>query len=310
MRRPSCGASCRTPCAGTSASPQASCDSTSTTASSRAATPPSCSTAPPPAPARSRRRPTSRSASPPSRPSTTSTAAPEEGLRRRRRLLLRRPRARRPRLRRRVGRAELPGAPGPARQHQLRDAAGRARRPPAAHRHRPGSPRRAVQDQPRRRRPGGALRRPHHRPRPLHLLRGAAVPAAGPHPERHLRRPPAADLPGEGHRPEDGAGRAHAQRVRQQVLREPGEPGGALHLRPGPLHQRRHQGHGRQLRAEPEGLLRPVCLLHCEDGADQGAHGVAGPDPQELLRTQPPRRHASSMVHPRRGGDGEPRLLI
>ncbi|CAO2167815.1 unnamed protein product [Urochloa humidicola] len=108
-----------------------------------------------------------------------------------------------------------------------------------------------------------------------------------------------ADLPRQGHRPQDAPRRAHTQRVRQQVLRQPGEPGGALHLRPGPLHQPGNKARRRQVRRRPEGVLRPVRLLHGQDGADQGAHRlIAGPDPQKLLRAQP--RHAG-VVNPRRG---------
>ncbi|KAL5672709.1 hypothetical protein ACJX0J_017015, partial [Zea mays] len=57
---------------------------------------------------------------------------PPEGVRWRSRVLLRRPRARRQGLSRRVRRSQLQGAAGSARQCELRDARGRPERAPAA----------------------------------------------------------------------------------------------------------------------------------------------------------------------------------
>ncbi|KAJ6825862.1 peroxidase 12-like [Iris pallida] len=195
--------------------------------------------------------------------------------------------------------AKLQSPPRPPRRPDVRHPERHPGRPPSPFQQREHAPRGPPEDRPGRRGPRRPLGRPHHRHRPLHLLHRPPLPEPGPDDERVLRQRAQAHLPRRRHRQHDRARQAHPERVRQQVLRRPREPRGAVHLGPGPALRPEDRAVRQEVRAGPAALLREVRGVDGEDGGGGRADGQQRRDQGQLLGAK--RRREVRLV---RGGGG------
>uniref|UniRef100_A0A453DJS1 Peroxidase n=1 Tax=Aegilops tauschii subsp. strangulata TaxID=200361 RepID=A0A453DJS1_AEGTS len=161
------------------------------------------------------------------------------------------------------------------------------------------------QPQPRRGRPGVPLRRAHLRRRPLPGLRGPLQASVRHQPGHRLQ---VRDLSPEQVRrgqprrhPHAEPRRAHAGRVRQQVLLRPDRKAGAVQVGPGPHRPPHHQAHGHPLLPQPGRLLRAVRQVHDQDEQHGPAHRQQGRDPEQLRRPQQACPGHRDRRHRRRG---------
>nr|ACR34370.1 unknown [Zea mays] len=207
--------------------------------------------------------------------------------------------ARHPGRRRRVRGSLLRGASRPPRRAiagvqrpGLHAAGPRLRRAHAA--------RRVQEPEPGHGGPRGALRGAHRGSWPLLLLHQ-------PPPAQRRRRhhgpgvpPDARGQVRQGRQRGAGAGRAHPQRLRQQVLLRPHRQAGALQVGPGPHQRPDHQTRRHALRAQPGRLLRPVRQVHGQDEPDGRAHGQRRRGPPQLRSAQRRPRRLSRPARDRR----------
>uniref|UniRef100_A0A453F7A6 Peroxidase n=1 Tax=Aegilops tauschii subsp. strangulata TaxID=200361 RepID=A0A453F7A6_AEGTS len=182
----------------------------------------------------------------------------------------------------------LRGEEGEKRQQGIPGWQG-ARQPAPRQLHRGRAPPRVRRQGPGRGRPGGAVRRAHHRLRALRPFPGPPLrlprhPAAGPVHGRSAGEGAAHDVPlHRRQRPRGGAvRREHAVPVRPRLLRQPAGQAGRPGLRPGAVPGRAHQAARAGARRGQGPLLPGLRRQHGQDGLHPGQEGQEGRGQENL----------------------------